>query len=289
MNIVELWREKLAAGLIRFDPDPDVIGSSDEGAWGMVYYSPAREQYKAEVRDKASASFDMELMERMHLADHGGLKIAANPNSLFPGHLVIYPRTQASELSRQDLIDISELAATTPDFSFIHNAEHSAASILDWVHFQAYAKRFPLADAAVHPLEQNGEISVSTVAADFPAYAVRIEGTDLSKLVDLLYRIAGLLATDDNPHHSRIPLNFIWAGNRVWVVPRALGQSGRAASYFGGLEMGGIFCVPHASEMQSYLPETLRAQVEEATFRAGAEANARTWFEEKVKELLLQL
>lgn len=289
MNIVELWKEKLAAGLIRFDPDPVVIGSSEGGVWGNVYYSPVRERYKAEVRNKASASFDMELMGRMHLADHGGLRIAANPNSLFPGHLVIYPRSKASELSREDLVDITELAVKTPDFAFIHNAERSAASILDWVHFQAYAKRFPLADAAVHPLAESGGISVSTVASQFPAYAIRIEGTDVTTLADLLHRISHLLATDQNPHGSRIPLNFIWMGDQVWVIPRARGQSDRAASYFGGLEMGGIFCVPHASEMQSYLPETLRAQVEEATFRTGAEADARTWFEVKVKELLMQV
>jgi hypothetical protein len=289
MNIVELWREKLAAGLIRFDPDPEVIGDSEEGRWGTVFYSSVRERYKAEVRGKSSTSFDMDLMERMHLADHGGLKIAANPNSLFPGHLVIYPTAQASELARQDLMDITELAFKNPDFTFIHNAERSAASILDWVHFQAYHTRFPLADARVDLLAENKGMIISTIEPKFPAYAIRVEGGSVSKLADLLHRISLVMSTDENPHGSRIALNLIWSYDKVWVVPRGRSQSSRAASYFGGLEMGGIFCVPSASEIPSYHRKSLRTQVEEATFRTDAEIDARAWFEEKVGELLMQL
>ncbi|HQU91581.1 MAG TPA: hypothetical protein PLK77_04750, partial [Pyrinomonadaceae bacterium] len=104
MNLIDLWKEKLRLGEIRFDADPLVIGpSSGSGSdWGTVYYSEVRESYKSQVSIEPKTSFDLELMAKLHLADHRGLVIAANPNSLFEGHLVIYPKQKSPELSKQD-------------------------------------------------------------------------------------------------------------------------------------------------------------------------------------------
>ena len=84
MDLIELWNVKARQGEVLFDPDPLVICSSSLSRtdWGTVYYSSTRESYKSQVSGSPNTSFDLDLMARLHLADHGGLVVAANPNSL---------------------------------------------------------------------------------------------------------------------------------------------------------------------------------------------------------------
>ena len=281
MNLVELWKEKLKAGAIRFDYDVLAIRSGDmHNAWGTVYYSEAREVYKCLVsQSERSVTFDPELMSRLKLADFGGLVIAANPNSLFPGHLVIYPKIKAPDLTGTDLLDITRLAQQQPRLTFIHNMERSAASIVDWAHYQAYAIEFPVENAEHILLDTLGGVSIIRTPEDFPAYALAIDSENAELVSGILLRVLGFLSAE-NPHGRRIPVNFIWKRNRVWIVPRSLRQSDLAARYFGGLEMGGIFCLPNADELRNYLPEALRKEVHTATFACEPEHQA--WFEENL-------
>lgn len=281
MNLIDLWKEKLRLGEIRFDADPLVIGpSSGSGSdWGTVYYSEVRESYKSQVSIEPKTSFDLELMAKLHLAEHRGLVIAANPNSLFEGHLVIYPKQKSPELSKQDLFDITSLAFEQPEITFIHNAERSAASIIDWAHFQGYALEFPIESAAASPFCEIAGLAIETVSDDFPAYAITFAAPRPESIADLLFAICHLARFSRIRNGERIPINIIWKYDRVWVLPRAENQSERAARYFGGLEMGGIFCLPNKDEFGSYLPAVLRGQVSDATFRCSAEKDTREWFE----------
>lgn len=286
MNILELWREKNLAGSIRFDPDTRIVSESEAGDWGVVYYSPIRESYKSEIKERPTTSFDLALMDRMHLFDYRGLRVAANPNSLFEGHLVIYPRTKSAELEGDHFADITALAAEHADFTFIHNGDRSAASILDWAHFQAYATRFPLADEPINVLIKERGISLAEVSSDYPAYALRLEVESPETRSGMLRGIYETLSSQDNPRGERIPVNFIWMGGIVWIIPRAKDQSERAARYFGGLEMGGIFCLPHRSDSEEYASELLRDEVRRATLRTDDESATREWFLQKIKQVI---
>jgi hypothetical protein len=98
--------------------------TEDGFCWGTVFYSAAREDYKRRVGDaskRSGATFDLDLMRRVSMGRQGGLVIAANPNSLFEGHLVIYPEQKREDLSFDDLDDMSALAPSHPGFTFIHN------------------------------------------------------------------------------------------------------------------------------------------------------------------------
>jgi len=286
MDLIELWNVKARQGEVLFDPDPLVISPSSLSRtdWGTVYYSSARESYKSQVSVKPSTSFDLELMARLHLADHGGLVVAANPNSLFEGHLVIYPKQKSPELTREDLLDVTRLAHEQPGITFIHNAERSAASIIDWAHFQGYAIDFPIEKAPSLPFGEVGGIDIQVVADEFPAYAITFEDPRPEVVADLLYSVCSLLR-DAVQNGERIPLNLIWRRERVWIIPRAEHQSEIAARYFGGLEMGGIFCLPRKDDLGSYLPTVLRQQVESATLRSPAEKERRESFEVQLKTL----
>jgi hypothetical protein len=73
----------------------------------------------------------------------------------------------------------------------------------------------------------------------------------------------------------------------VWVVPRSHAQSEHAASFIGGLEMGGLFCLPTADSLPSYLPGALRKEVERASLHD--EPELRRWFRETVSEIVAGL
>lgn len=290
MNLVDLWKEKYASGLVRFDPDHMVIRPASRNgeflAWGTLLYSGAREVYKSSVKDNSkNVSFDLELMSKMRLGEFGSLVIAANPNSLFEGHLVLYPSEKCEYLHLRNIVDITRLALTHPKQTFIHNMELSAASILDWAHFQAYPITFPIENEPAEILGEHCSIRISRVNRAFPAYALLAESDAPEAISGWLCKVAELLAGTDTPHGKRIPVNYIWRKNRVWVIPRSRNQSHNASSYFGGLEMGGLFCLPNADEFRRYLPDSLRQEIIEASL--ACEPETQKWFEDKSVGMLL--
>jgi len=290
MDLISLWKEKQAAGKIRFDADLLVVQPISGGRnynWGTVFYSKAREDYKTRIKQtERKTTFDLDLMRGLELAEFGNLIVAANPNSLFQGHLVIYPQKKSPELAFQDIYDITRLAQVQTGQTFIHNMERSAASILDWAHYQAYPVVFPIENETGAALGEFGQVKIARISDDFPAYALVAEFFEVERVARWLLKILELLARSDNPHGQRIPCNFIWRKNRVWIIPRASNQSKLAANYFGGLEMGGIFCLPNADHFRQYLPGVLRKEITEATL--ACEPETQKWFEDNALRLLCE-
>ncbi len=291
MDLLNLWKEKQSLGKIRFDADLLAISAASGGRdydWGTVFYSQAREDYKTKIKQTTrKTTFDLELMSGLKIAEFGSLIIAANPNSLFQGHLVIYPKKKSPELNFQDIYDLTRLAQTHAEQTFIHNMECSAASILDWAHYQAYPLVFPIEKEKGTLLGEFGNVKIARIAEDFPAYALVAESLETEILTRWLLKILELLAENDNPHGQKIPCNFIWRENHIWIVPRALNQSNLAASYFGGLEMGGIFCLPNADDFRRYLPDILRKEITRATLTC--ELETQKWLEDNALRLLWEI
>jgi hypothetical protein len=282
---LEQWNELWRRQLVSFDPDILVlqrISRTDDGfGWGTVFYSAAREDYKrrvGEVRKGQQASFDLDLMRRVSIGRHGGLVIAANPNSMFEGHLVIYPEQKREDLSSEDLRDMCTLAPRHPLFSFIHNMERAAASIVDWAHFQAYPVEFPLSREPGQEALTSGAVVLSRVRPDYPAFVIVAEAFP-RLLARFLFDLLVSLRSGEAPGRQRVPCNIIWQGRRAWVVPRSAAQSEHAAQFIGALEMGGLFCLPTADSLPTYLPGALREEVRRASLHD--EPELRRWFEDK--------
>jgi hypothetical protein len=282
---LEQWRELWRRQLVSFDPDILVLqrmGRTDDGfGWGTVFYSAAREDYKRRVGDVSGgrqASFDLDLMRRVSIGRHGGLVIAANPNSMFEGHLVIYPDQKREDLSSDDVHDMCTLAPRHPEFSFIHNMQRAAASIVDWAHFQAYPVDFPLSREPLHEAVAGGPVVLSRLRSGFPAFVIAVEGPP-QLLARFLSDLLGAMKSGDAPGRQRVPCNIIWQGRRTWVVPRSSAQSDHAAQYIGALEMGGLFCLPTADSLPAYLPGALREEVRRSSLHD--EPELRRWFEDK--------
>jgi hypothetical protein len=289
LPLLGLWKERWRRKLLNYDPDILVLQrmerAGDGFSWGTVFYSAAREEYKRRIGDVSKgpqASFDLDLMRRVSIGHHGGLVIAANPNSLFEGHLVIFPEEKREDLSFDDLHDMCDLAPAHPGFSFIHNMKGSAASIVDWAHFQAYPLHFPLSREPLQAVHSHGPIVLSVPCSDYPAFVISAAGPQ-RMLSRFLFELLGALKSGETPDQERLPSNVIWEGSRVWVVPRSNAQSAHAASYIGALEMGGLFCLPAADNLPSYLPSALREEARRASLHDAPEL--RRWFQEKAAEI----
>lgn len=287
-ELLSLWQEKQKTGYIRYDANLlaiHIIADDLIYDWGTVFYSQAREAYKTKVKhNNIKATFDLELMSMMYMADYGGLIIAANPNSLFKGHLVIYPQKKSPELCFQDLYDITHFAENQSEQTFILNMERSAASILDWAHFQAYPFSFPIEKEKKEIIKVFKKGQIARTSANSPAYALIIENFPTETLALLLFKILELLSKKENPHGQKIPCNIIWRANRAYIILRAMNQSDFVATYFGGLEMGGIFCLPNADNLRQYMPEVLRSQIIQATLTC--EKETQNWFEDITLQLV---
>src|SRR4051812_21203126 len=215
LPMLSLWHEVHHRGEVFHDPELLVLHPTSapcgQYGWGTVFYSRAREEYKASLVKSGvprPATFDLALMERLRMARVGGLLIAANPNSLFPGHLVLYPERQRAELAPEDLDDLFAIAGAQPDWAFIHNMEDAAASIVDWAHYQAYPVELPIAREDMRPLRSEGGVSLACSEDSYPAYALSLEGSDLTRLSAWTFRLMTVLAGGLGTG-GRIPCNLI--------------------------------------------------------------------------------
>ncbi len=294
-DLLDLWWQKQATGLVRYDPNLMVFhgvkDSSGSFGWGTLFYSKAREEYKNRVGslpEKRAATFDLELMAQLELSRAGGLIIAANPNSIVAGHLVVYPHEKREDLSLADLQDICQLAAEQPQWTFIHNMENAAASIVDWAHYQAYPWDFPMAQEDTEPVFESSSLTLSRFSDSYPSYTLAVAGENHEVLAKWLFAmLRAFNAGAPAGAGKRIPCNIVWRGRKAWLIPRSLSQTTLAATYIGALELGGLFCLPSADNLRQYLPEALRSEVSQAGI--SDEPELRGWVEQTAREAAVSL
>jgi hypothetical protein len=290
--LAQWWEKQRVTNLVRHDPRLLVLHGVEEACgaygWGTVFYSKAREDYKTRVGslpEKRAATFDLDLMSQLLFARAGGLNVAANPNSIVPGHLVVWPEEKRAELTLADLSDVSRLARAASAWTFIHNMERAAASIVDWAHFQAYPWEFPLSRVeACETIYDASGLSVSRLAETYPAYVMLVEAESAERLAAWLFEMLRAFAAggDEETGQQSVPCNIVWRGTRAWLIPRSLAQTTLAATYVGALEMGGLFCLPNADSLRQYLPDALRAEVRGASI--VDEPETRAWCERVARE-----
>jgi uncharacterized protein DUF4922 len=297
--LMNLWWEKYNAGLVRNDPDLLILRPAEhagkEFTWGTVFYSKAREDYKTRLIDLPSeraATFDVDLMAQLQIGRMGDLLIAANPNSIVPGHLVVYPAEKREDLSFADIRDMCQLAAEQTQWTFIHNMENAAASIVDWAHYQAYPWDFPMAQETTEAIFESSRLRLSRLPDSYPSYTLMASAENEEVLATWLFEMlcalkAGAPAGEGKRIPCNLPCNIVWRGRTAWLIPRSLSQTILAAKYIGALELGGLFCLPSADNLRQYLPEALRAEVRQAGISDQPEL--RDWCEQTAREVAVSL
>ena len=293
--LMNRWWEKYNAGLVRNDPDLLVLRPAQHAGvhftWGTVFYSKAREDYKTQISNLPSeraATFDLDLMSQLQIGRLGDLLIAANPNSIVPGHLVVYPAEKREDLSFEDVRDMCHLAAEQTQWTFIHNMENAAASIVDWAHYQAYPWDFPMAQEDAEAVFESSSLTVSRLPDSYPSYTLMAATENEEVLASWLFEMLRAFNTGAPAGAGkRIPCNIVWRGRKAWLIPRSLSQTTLAATYIGALELGGLFCLPSADNLRQYLPEALRAEVRQAGI--SDEPELRGWVEQTARVIAVGL
>ncbi len=220
--------------------------------------------------------------------------ILVNPYPIFPNHLVIAANGHTPQTIWKRYIDILDLAAKYPDFTFFYNGPKSGASAPDHHHFQAAPRGLIPMETDVDSLlglsskEGSGLEYVSSLQdaelyhyQKFTKGVFVLEGETSKSMAKLFYR---LLDCAEIPQGETEPMFNLFAYHsggrfRTIVVFRS---RHRSHHYFsegpdhltmspGCADMGGMFIVPVAEDFEKLTPELLAEMIAEVSVTAGDE------------------
>ncbi len=221
--------------------------------------------------------------------------ILVNPYPIFPDHLVIAANSHTPQTIWKRYVDMLDLAAKYPDFTFFYNGPKSGASAPDHHHFQAAPKGLIPLECDVDILLENAECNSGTlklVTSLQDAYLYHyqkftkgvfvLEGDTSKSMAKLFYRLLDCMDIPDGENEPMFNLFTYHIGGkyRSIVVFRS---RHRSHHYFsdgpdhltmspGCADMGGMFIVPVAGEYEKMTPELLNGMIEEVSVTGEDEA-----------------
>ncbi len=219
--------------------------------------------------------------------------ILVNPYPIFPDHLVIAARSHTPQTIWKRYIDMLDLAARYPDYTFFYNGPKSGASAPDHHHFQAAPKGLIPLECDVDRIIATGDRSDLRPLAELQdaelyhyqkfTKGVFVLEADTSKSVaKLFYR---LLDCAGIPEGETEPLFNLFTYHRDGKFRSIVVFRSRHRShhYFsegpdhltmspGCADMGGMFIVPVAEEYERISPELLNEMIAEVSLSAEDEA-----------------
>ncbi len=214
--------------------------------------------------------------------------ILTNPYPIFPEHLVIAASSHTPQTILKRYVDMLDLAAKYPDFTFFYNGPRSGASAPDHHHFQACPERIIPLECDVDrllalPPESRPELEYVSSIQDAELYHYKkfttavfvLEGDTSKSMAKLFYR---LLDCAEIPEEETEPMFNLFTYHhdgkfRSIVVFRS---RHRSYHYFsdgpdhltmspGCADMGGMLIVPVPEEYEKMTPELLHDLIREVS------------------------
>ncbi len=214
--------------------------------------------------------------------------ILVNPYPIFPDHLVIAANNHTPQTIWKRYVDMLDLAAKYPDYTFFYNGPKSGASAPDHHHFQAAPKgSMPLEldvnELLSQPSDSGRRIEYVTSVQEAELYHYQkftkavfvLEGETSKSMAKLFYR---LLDCAEIPEGENEPMFNLFTYHRDGkfrsiVVFRS---RHRSRHYFsdgpdhltmspGCADMGGMFIVPVEEEYDRMTPELLNEMIAEVS------------------------
>ncbi len=219
--------------------------------------------------------------------------ILVNPYPIFPDHLVIAANSHTPQTIWKRYIDMLDLAAKYPDYTFFYNGPKSGASAPDHHHFQAAPKGLiPLECDVDRILAAPGEGGIEYVSSlqdadlyhyqKFTKAVFVLEGDTSKSIAKLFYRLLDCAEIPEGENEPMFNLfTYFREGKfRSIVVFRS---RHRSHHYFsdgpdhltmspGCADMGGMFIVPVADEYEKITPELLGEMIAEVSVTSDEEA-----------------
>ncbi len=221
--------------------------------------------------------------------------ILVNPYPIFHNHLVIASDSHTPQTIWKRYVDMLDLAAKYPDFTFFYNGPKSGASAPDHHHFQAAPKGLIPLETDVdemlgHQSGENGGLEYVTSLQEANLYHYQkftkavfiLEGETSKSMAKLFYR---LLDCADIPEGENEPMFNLFTYHRGGKFRSIVVFRSRHRShhYFsdgpdhltmspGCADMGGMFIVPVEEEYGKMTPELLNEMISEVSLTAEEES-----------------
>ncbi len=221
--------------------------------------------------------------------------ILVNPYPIFPDHLVIAANNHTPQTIWKRYVDMLDLAAKYPDFTFFYNGPKSGASAPDHHHFQAAPKGLiPLECDVDGLLEDTGcnseTLKPVTSLQDACLYHYQrftkgvfvLEGDTSKSMAKLFYRLLDCVDIPEGESEPMFNLFTYHIGGKFRSIV-VLRSRHRSHHYFsdgpdhltmspGCADMGGMFIVPVTGEYERMTPELLNEMISEVSVTAEDES-----------------
>ena len=221
--------------------------------------------------------------------------IQVNPYPIFPQHLVIAAKEHRPQSIWHHYVDMLDLAATFPSYTFFYNGPRCGASAPDHFHFQACPRSLmPLEKAVDESLAQLRDkkapsLDYLTSVQDAELYHFTgyirgvfvLRGETSKSVAKLFYRLLDTAPMEEGESEPKFNLFSYFADGeyRTIVVLRdklwshhylAEGEEHVTMS-FGCADIAGFFIAPVASDFRRMSPELLTEMLDEVALKPETE------------------
>jgi SpoIID/LytB domain protein len=224
-----------------------------------------------------------------------GYNIQINPYPIFPQHLVIASKRHERQSIWHHYVDMLDLAATYPSFTFFYNGPRCGASAPDHLHFQACPRSLmPLETAVNESLAQlrdrkapNLDYITSVQDAELYHFTGFIRGVfvlrgQTSKSVaKLFYRLVDTAPVEEGEDEPKFNLFSYYAEgeyrtivvlrHRLWSHHYRAEGDDHVTMSFGCADIAGFFIAPVSSDFRKMTPELLGEMLEEVALESDVE------------------
>ncbi len=218
--------------------------------------------------------------------------ILTNPYPIFPEHLVVAAASHTPQTIWKRYVDMLDLAAKYPDYTFFYNGPKSGASAPDHHHFQAAPKGLIPLECDVETLlgGSSGDVlEYVTSLQDANLYHYRkftkavfvLEGDTSKSMAKLFYRLLDCAEIPEGENEPMFNLFTSWRGGKFLSIV-VFRSRHRSHHYFsdgpdhltmspGCADMGGMFIVPVEDEYERLTPDLLNEMIAEVSLDAEGE------------------
>ncbi len=216
--------------------------------------------------------------------------ILTNPYPIFPDHLVIAAVNHTPQTIWKRYVDMLDLAAKYPDFTFFYNGPKSGASAPDHHHFQAAPNGLiPLVEDVNEILEQQLPLEYVSSIQEANLYHYQkftkgifiLEGETSKSMAKLFYRLLDCAGVPEGETEPMFNLFTCHRSGRFRSIV-VFRSRHRSHHYYsdgpdhltmspGCADMGGMFIVPVEEEFRKLTPELLSEMIAEVSITEDEE------------------
>ena len=224
-----------------------------------------------------------------------GYNIQVNPYPIFPQHLVIASKQHRPQSIWHHYVDMLDLTATYPSYTFFYNGPCCGASAPDHFHFQACPRSLMPLEKAVNEsfarLEDRKAPGLEYLASvqdaelyHFTGYirgVFVLRGLTSKSVAKLFYRLLDTAPVEEGESEPKFNLfsyysegeyrTIVVLRHRLWSHHyRAEGED-KVTMSFGCADIAGFFIAPVSSDFRKMTPQLLTEMLEEVSLEPDVE------------------